>query len=76
MDNTLDTSALRLVYQDKIKELQMQQGNLKELEAELNRINAKINKKEELTQDDTKFIGNLGWLTALSVSIAAIAASL
>ena len=76
MDNTLDTIALRLVYQDKIKELQMQQGNLKELEVELNRINAKINKKEELTQDDTKFIGNLGWLTALSVSIAAVAASL
>ena len=76
MDMNQDTSALRLVYQDKIKDLQKQQGNLKELEAELNRINAKINKKEELTIDDTKFIGNLGWLTALSVSIAAVAASL
>lgn len=76
MDKNLDTSALRLVQQDKLQELIKQQENLKGLEAELNRINAKINKKEELTVDDTKFIGNLGWLTALSVSIAAIAASL
>lgn len=76
MDNTLDTSALRLVHEEKLKDLLKQQGNLKELEAELSRINAKINKKEELTNDDTKFIGNLGWLAALSVSIASIAASL
>jgi hypothetical protein len=76
MDKDLDTSALRLVHEEKLKDLQKQQGNLKELEAELNRISAKINKREELTVDDTKFIGNLGWLTALSVSIAAVAASL
>ena len=76
MDKTLDTSALRLVQEEKLKDLQKQQANLKELDAELKRINAKINKKEELTVDDTKFIGNMGWLTALSVSIASIAASL
>jgi len=76
MNDTLDTSALRLVHEAKLKDLQKQQANLKEIEAELNRLNAKINKKEELTIDDTKFIGNLGWLTALSVSIAAVAASL
>ncbi len=76
MDRTQDTTALRLVHQEKLQELLKQQGNLKELEAELNRINAKINKKEQLTNDDTKFIGNLGWLAALSVSIASIAASL
>jgi len=76
MDKTLDTSTLRLVQEEKLKELQKQQANLKELEAELQRINAKINKKEELTVDDTKFIGNLGWLTALSVSIASLAATL
>ena len=76
MDKTLDTSALRLVQEEKLKDLQKQQANLKELEAELKRINAKINKKEELTVDDTKFIGNLGWLTALSVSIASLAATL
>ena len=76
MDKTLDTSALRLVSQEKLKDLLKQQENLKVIEAELSKINAKINKKEELTIDDTKFIGNLGWLTALSVSIAAVAASL
>ena len=76
MDKTLDTSALRLVSQEKLKDLLKQQENLKVIEAELNKINAKINKKEELTIDDTKFIGNLGWLTALSVSIAAIASTL
>jgi len=76
MDKITDTSALRLVHEEKLKDLLKQQGKLKELEAELNRINAKINKKEELTNDDTKFIGNLGWLAALSVSIASIAASL
>ncbi|OIQ99460.1 hypothetical protein GALL_185570 [mine drainage metagenome] len=76
MNDILDTSALRLVHEEKLKDLIKQQGKLKELEAELNRINAKINKKEELTSDDTKFIGNLGWLAALSVSIATIAASL
>lgn len=76
MDKNQDTSALRLVHEEKLKDLQKQQANLKELEVELNRINAKINKKEELTIEDTKFIGNLGWLTALSVSIATIAASL
>ena len=76
MNDIMDTSALRLVHEEKLKDLLKQQGKLKELEAELNRINAKINKKEELTNDDTKFIGNLGWLAALSVSIASIAASL
>jgi hypothetical protein len=65
-----------LVSQEKLKDLLKQQENLKVIEAELSKINAKINKKEELTIDDTKFIGNLGWLTALSVSIAAVAASL
>ena len=76
MKDIMDTSALRLVHEEKLKDLLKQQEKLKELEAELNRINAKINKKEELTNDDTKFIGNLGWLAALSVSIASIAASL
>jgi uncharacterized protein YlxW (UPF0749 family) len=76
MDNNLDTTALRIVHQDKLKELQAQQKNLKELEAELNRINKKIEKHEELSSEDTKFMGNLGWLTALSVTIASIASTL
>ena len=76
MKKNQDTSALRLVHEDKLKELQKQQNNLKELEAELSHIKAKINKKKELTKEDTKFIGNLGWLSALSVSIATVAASM
>jgi hypothetical protein len=76
MDNNLDTTALRIVHQDKLKELQAQQQNLKALEAELARINSKIQKHEELSEEDTKFMGNLGWLTALSVTIASIASTL
>jgi len=76
MDKNTDTAALRIIHQDKLKELQAQQKNLKELQEELNRINQKIEKHEELSPDDTKFMGNLGWLTALSVTIASIAASL
>lgn len=58
------------------KELQAQQEKLKKLQAELEKINAKVKKNEKLSLDDTKFIGELGWLSALSVTIAAIAASL
>jgi hypothetical protein len=74
MENELNTAALRIVHEDKLKELKAQQENLKKLEAELKRINNKIQKHEPLTTEDTKFIGNLGWLTALSVAIAALAA--
>ena len=31
-------------------------------------------KQEQLSPEDTKFIGGLGWITALSISIAAVAA--
>lgn len=58
------------------KELQAQQEKLKKLQAELEKINAKVKRNEKLSLDDTKFIGELGWLSALSVTIAAIAASL
>ncbi len=76
MEQIVDTKTLRVVQQEKLKELQAQQKNLKELQAELERINTKIKNHEKLSADDTKFIGNLGWLTALSVTIASIAASL
>lgn len=76
MEEHLDTTSLRIVQQEKLKELQAQQKNLKELQAELERINTKIKNHEKLSADDTKFIGELGWLTALSVTIAAIASSI
>jgi multidrug resistance efflux pump len=62
--------------QEKLKELQAQQEKLKKLQAELDRLNLKIEKNEKLTVDETKFFGELGWLSALAVTIASIAASL
>lgn len=75
MEKQLDTHALRIVQLEKLKELQSQQKNLKELQGELERINQKIKKHEKLSEEDTKFIGELGWLSALAVTIASIASS-
>jgi 2C-methyl-D-erythritol 2,4-cyclodiphosphate synthase len=58
------------------KELQAQQEKLKKLQVELEKINAKVKKNEKLSLDDTKFISELGWLSALAVTIASIAAGL
>ena len=68
----LDTSTLRIVEE----ELQAQQDNLKKLQEELSGIKAKLQKKETLTQDEIKYIGELGWLSALAVTIAALANSI
>jgi uncharacterized protein YlxW (UPF0749 family) len=76
MEAKSDANTLKANQQAKLKELQIQQAKLKELQAELERINAKIKNNEKLSLEDTKFIGDLGWLTALSVTIASIAASL
>ena len=75
MELVLDAKTSRVVQQEKLQELQAQQKNLKESHAELERISSKIKKHEKLSADDTRFIGGLGWLTALSVTIASIAAS-
>lgn len=61
--------------ESKLKELQLQQAKIGELKDELEKLNRKIKNKEKLSLEDTKYIGNLGWLTALSVSIAAIAST-
>jgi hypothetical protein len=60
----------------KLKELQLQQAKLKELQTELENLNIKVKNHEQLSAADTQFISNLGWISTLSVSIAAIAASL
>ncbi len=60
----------------KIKELQAQEEKLKELQADLEKLNAKVENKEPLSEEDTKFISNLGWITALSITIATIADSI
>jgi uncharacterized protein YlxW (UPF0749 family) len=72
----MSTKSLDETRQAKLKELQAQQAKLKELQAELEHLNAKIKNHEKLSAEDTKFIGDLGWITALSVSIASIASSL
>ncbi len=71
-----DANTLKENQQAKLQELQIQQAKLKELQTELEKINSKIKNHEKLSSEDTKFIGDLGWLTALSVTIASIAASL
>lgn len=58
------------------KVLHTQEEKVKELKAELEALNAKIKSHEKLSTEDTKFLGELGWLTALSVTIASIASSL
>lgn len=62
--------------QQKLQEVQAQQAKLNALQADLEKLNSKISHHENLTAEDTKFISNLGWLSALSVSIASIASSL
>ena len=71
-----DTTQLRIVQQQKLDELQSHQKNLHELKAELEKINLKIKKQEKLSAKDTEFISELGWLSALAVTIAGIAASI
>ena len=73
MENQLDTHALRIVQLDKLKELQAQEKNLKKLQEELSRINSKIKNKEKLSLDDVSYLGQLGWLAALAVTIAGLA---
>ena len=72
----LDTKALRIVQEDKLRELQAQQENVKHLQEEMARINEKLKKKEKLSEEDTKFVSELGWLSALAVTISALATSL
>jgi len=73
MDNQLNTQGLINVQLDKLQELQAQQKNLKKLQTELERINLKIKNKNALSPDDAAYLGQLGWLTALAVTIASIA---
>jgi len=73
---TKSTSNELNAQQEKLKEVQAQQAKLKKLQAELDKLNSKIEKNEKLTPDETEYLGQLGWLSAAAVTIAAIAASL
>ena len=71
-----EATRLQAAQQLKREELQIQEAKLKELHAELGKLNSKISNNEKISLDDTKYISELGWLAALSVTIAAIAAGL
>lgn len=62
--------------QEKLKEIQAVQAEMNKLQSELDRLDAKVKGNEKLTVEETKFFGELGWLSALAVTIAAIAATL
>jgi hypothetical protein len=70
------TNTLNTEKELKLKELHAQEEKLKELQADLAKLNAKVKNHEELSPADTKFVSELGWISALSVTIATIAASI
>ncbi len=71
-----EATKLHAAQQLKREELLIQEAKLKELHAELEKLNSKIHNNEKFSAEDTKYIGELGWLAALSVTIAAIAAGI
>jgi uncharacterized protein YlxW (UPF0749 family) len=68
--------AIMETKEEKLKELQKVQAEMDKLQAELDRLNTKVKSNEKLTVDETKFFGELGWLSALAVTIAAIASTI
>ena len=74
METNSQTNVLK-AQQEKLKELHTQQEKLKQLQSELDVVELKIKNNEKLSEKDTKFIGELGWLSAAAVTIASIAAS-
>lgn len=72
----MEQTNIKAAKELKIQELQAQEAKLKELQAELAKLNTKVENHEELSSEDTKFISELGWISALSVTIAAIASSI
>ena len=70
------TDSLFKTRQEKLNELNVQQGKLKQLQSELSALESKIKNDEKLSKEDTKFVAELGWLAAAAVTIAAIADSM
>ena len=68
----LNTSTLRIVEVEKLKELKAQQQNLKKLENELKQIQFKLKHKQLLTETENKVLSEVGWLAALGVTITAL----
>ena len=72
---TTNQSQVETAQQVKWKEIQAQQAKLGKLQADLEKLNTKITTHEKLSEDDIRYLGDLGWLAALAVSIAAVAAA-
>jgi hypothetical protein len=51
------------------------QQKVGELQSELNVIESKTKNNQALSEEDIKFVGELGWLSAAAVLVASIAAS-
>jgi len=51
------------------------QQKVGELQSELNVIESKTKNNQTLSEEDVKYVGKLGWLSAAAVTIASIAAS-
>lgn len=51
------------------------QQKVGELQSELNVIESKTENNQALSEEDIKFVGELGWLSAAAVLVASIAAS-
>ena len=72
---TTNQAPLETAQQLKWKEVQLQQAKLGKLQVDLEKLNTKITTHEKLSEDDIHYLGDLGWLAALAVSIAAVAAA-
>ena len=70
------TATLKDAQQLKQQEVLAQQAKLQALQADLAKLDAKVKNNEQLSAEDTSFISSLGWLSALSVTIASVAGSM
>ena len=52
------------------------QQKVRELQSELNDIEKKTKDDQAMSEDDVKFVGELGWLAAAAVLVTSIAAGL
>ncbi len=78
METAMEAKSSANVSADKqiiLKDLHAEQKKLKELQTELDAIESKINNNVKLSKEETKFIGELGWLSAAAVAIVSIASS-
>ena len=62
--------------EEKLNKIQKVQEEMNRLQEELDMLKTKVKSNEKLTNEETKFFGELGWLSALAVTIAAIASSI